>query len=405
MEKSLKIANKKRVAGVLLLLLICQFVSCKKMSVSQNSATFFKTYPTDSAASSVFLEQLNDGSFIIVSSEGSGRPLITKTDRYGNFIWAKTIQKYYLSMVKFFNVFSTQNAGLLVGQADGMFTIFDTSGDIVHTINLSSNSTNFAAMIPFGSDFVVSSCSGRITAPPSANNIYVLGQDLTQKNLFNFTDTRIGGTTLDFFVNTITPAGDYIIAGDKFPLNNGLSLNFKLFVARIPVAGKVIETIIDSSDQTHSDFLIQQISTNDSGMVLLSQRADNVSNISYPVVIKVDKNLKVSEKEFKVNYGSVPSKISPCRDGGFIISGSIFNTGFNPTLGFVNYQPYAFKIDSNGNQQWGKTFSSNEGIGSFYSGIELNDGSFAFVGSTSQFGNRLNGTRILFVKTNANGNL
>jgi len=376
------------------------------MSVSQNSASFIKTYPTDSTASSVFLEQLTDGSFIIVTSLGSGRPLITKTDRYGNFIWNKTIQKYCLALSKFYNVFGTQNAGLLMVQADGMFTNFDTSGNIMHTINLSKNSTNFAAMIPLGSGFVVSSCSGRITAPPSVNNIYVLGQDLSQKSLFNFPDTRIGGTTLDFFVNTITPAGDYIIAGDKFPSNNGSSSNFKLFAARIPFSGKAIETIIDSSDQTHSDFLIQQISTNDSGMVLLSQRADNVSNISYPVVIKIDKTLKKAwEMEFKVNYGSVPNKINLCRDGGFIVSGSIFNTGFSPTLGFVNYQPYAFKIDANGNKQWDKTFSSNNGIGEFYNGIELSDGSFAFVGSTSQFGNGLNGNRILFVKTDANGNL
>ena len=156
--------------------------------------------------------------------------------------------------------------------------------------------------------------------------------------------------------------------------------------------------MVDTGNQNYSDVAVAQTITNDSEAVLLGWRFSIL--IDYPVVIKFDKNLNVVWKnDFAINTASIaPKNISLCKDGGFLIVGNIQNTGFTYS------QPYILKIDRNGNKQWDKTISTLTGSGSFVSGIELSAGGFAFVGNTLQFGNGLNGNRIIFVKTDANGN-
>lgn len=403
MEKSLKI-NSKILFIFLLIFSLWQFLGCKKQPILSNSTTFLKTYQTELASLSVFLEQLPDGSFIFISSDGS-MPLMIKTDKYGNLIWKKTIQKNCfpntsMSNVYTWNALMAKDAGHFLCQANGIFTIIDTLGNSYGANLNSSYQTQFGTTVFKDSKIIVSSCDGEFSGASSVNKIYVFDDNLVLQKKDSFLDTRIGGKTLFFFINGISPSGSYIIAGQKFPnIPFTFSDNSKTFAAIIPHTGKVTETIIDVNDKKHSDVIAWQTSTNDSGLILLNQRTDKSTGATYPAIERLDKKLDtVWEKEFPINFGTITLwNMTACRDGGFIIVGNVGNSGYS------NTEPYMLKIDKDGNKIWDRTITS-AGSSILYYGTDLIDGGYAFVGTSNYFGSGLNGNGVLFIKTDANGN-
>ena len=400
----MKPSSKPHLFTMQILLLLCIAIACKKeSSLQQNSGTFLKTYQTDSVATVLQVFQMPDGGFILVSSAGSGHPLLTRTDKYGNFKWNRAIKEQGFP----------SNTGSIFLLADGNFIAnaspgsniikFDTLGNI-NSISISSNGGNlqFPGLSRQGSDFLMTASSSGFTisgySKGTINKIYIYDKNLTPIRTDSFDDSRIGGHIVFFYVNSISSTGAYNIFGVKY-LNGNSGID-KMFAATIPSTGNATETILDPGTQKYQDLPTKVTMTKDSDAVLLGQRQSSITYSWCPLLIKVDKSLNIIwEKEYRISTATIlPYNFSFCRDGGFIIVGSIQNTGFN------NAQPYIVKIDQNGNKQWDKTISS-EGSGAFYSGTELNDGSFALVGGTLQFGKGLNGQRILFIKTGANGKL
>jgi len=396
-------ANNIMQSYLMMAMVLCIVFACKKNEPPlQHATTFLKTYQTDSSANSQQLFQMPDGGFIIISIEGAGyagEPLMVRTDKYGNFRWKKTIQKHF--PYNFSAVFQLSD-GSFVAQQLNNFIKFDTLGNS-KLLNISPpGNLQCNAMTHLGSNIIIPAC-GVFYAKDTINEVYVYDQSLNLLHTDSFYNGPLGGKPIGFFVNNVTSTGTCTILGEKYPRNNfnaGFD-NYKLFAARISVSGNTIQTIIDSGDQKYSDLAIQQLSTDDSGEVLLGSRYS--STISFPVVVRFDKNLNVAwYSQYSINTASVtPNYVSACKDGGFIIAGSIQTTGTTYT------QPYALKIDANGNKQWAKaiTSSSIQGNGAFYSVTELGDGTLAFVGGSSQFGMGLVSNQILFIKTDANGNL
>src|SRR5665213_1201897 len=134
--------------------------------------------------------------------------------------------------------------------------------------------------------------------------------------------------------------------------------------------------MIDTGGQLSSDDYNWQAISTDSDIVMLANSVNTL--LKYPIVIKFDKNLKVVWKQtYDVDYGNVGgSNIVSCRDGGFLILGTIGQAGY------PDIKPYALKIDANGNKQWEKTIASTAGTGELLWGIQLADGGYAFVGDT-----------------------
>src|ERR1017187_6370988 len=94
MGKSLIKPNNMLKRLILIMLALAFVISCKKEAPSSDPGLFVKTYPTDSAATGEYLAQMSDGGFIIISNYGSGAPLITRTDKYGNLKWNRIIPRY-----------------------------------------------------------------------------------------------------------------------------------------------------------------------------------------------------------------------------------------------------------------------------------------------------------------------
>ncbi len=395
-------ANSKLRRFVLAILLLCIALACKKGPGIQTSTTFLKTYQTDSSVTALSLAQMPDGGFIIISSEGAGRPLMTRTDKYGNLAWNRAVQQYGFQNY-YANAFLLADGYHFVAHGTSNLYKFDTLGNLNFVSIPNPNNLTFDDMSHLGLDFMLPACSSQFGGYPE-NDIYVYDENLNYQRTDSFRTAGIGGEILGLYISNVSSTGTYNVSGNIYSRVNWTSIDpFKLFTANIPAKGKTTTTIIDTGDQASFDVFASQTFANDSGEVILTERFSSTANTYYPVVVKFDKNLNVVwQKEFLVNTATIqPEKILSCKDGGFIVVGSIQSTGTPYT------QPYALKIDANGNKLWDKamTSSSLEGNGNFNSALELSDGSLAFIGSTSQFGKGLNGTRILFVKTDANGNL
>ena len=386
-------------------------LSCQKMTSPSNPNFFLKTFQTgDTTAIGFYVKEMSDGGFLLISTQGESALVLSRTNKSGRLIWSKTIlksgfyQSYLISSPPWiFNVFNGQNAGQYVVQSGDDMESFDTTGTVSGSIfNIAINSE----IIRSGTYFIGPSDTGLNHSSLSSNIIFVYDQNMNLKQRDTLADSRLGaGKVLQFFVNGVSPSGAYRILGSKYPVSKyGPRTNIKLFAALVPFpGGKCYQTIVDSADNSHSDIITWQTTSADSDMILLGQRTvvNSSREIQYPVVVKFDKNLNIIwEKDFPLNSNSIiPNKINLCRDGGFIIVGSIANATFG------GYQSaYALKIDQNGNKQWDKTITSITGTGSFAYGTDLSDGGFAFVGESSQFGKGKAGNLIFFVRTDKNGN-
>ena len=402
MERSLKQINS--ILLIFILILIgCLTPSCKKEKAPSTSSFFMKTYDADSATEANFIKQMPDGGFLIIGSEGAGRPVLIRTDRSGKQLWTKIVNTYYFSLSSAPHWWTTQISPNLFSLQGGLYiTNIDTSGNVLKSYFFYGFQYWWnGPVLQTGLSYFVPYCAGWIGVANTANDIFVLNQNLKFERIDTFHDTRIGGQIILLNVYGVTNSGAYNIWGEKYTSNSWTyNDNAKLFIARIPKTGPVIQTIIDGNDNSIEDGPEFHISGPNSNEILLANRQDFNTIVTYPIVVEVDSNLNVVWKNtFPTAEGSVYSyDISPCRDGGFIICGSI------QKLGYTERYPYAMKIDANGNPLWSKTFDTKDN-GEFNYGIATADGGYAFVGYTNAFGKTKNGNRILFVKTDANGNL
>ena len=412
---------------LLIILVLYQFNSCRKAPANADHKTFLKTFSNDSVRSQygMFIEQLNDESFIIISFVNN-YPVITRTDQYGDIISQKAVADSSFNFsgpqkqgpnnlvtyngVTLFNVSTTGDPWHFLAQAGRVLIVFDTSGKITNNtlVPLSASSlikythAFFNSAVQNGTGFLAAYCDGLYSSSVT-DKIFSYDANLNPVKTDFIPDNKLGGHTLAFNLCPGIRSEPYAIFGHKFTRNKWVATNCsKLFAAKVPTSpGAVIQTMIDTGDQLTKDIYVWQTPGPDSDVVVLGQRY-NIDNLKliYPIAVKFDKNLNVVwKKTYDVDYGSFSCmNIINCNDGGFLIVGSLGKEG-NP-----NEKPCMLKIDANGNKLWEKTINSQSGTGEFLYGIQLADGGYAFVGDSKQFGKGKNGSQLIFVRTDASGN-
>ncbi len=398
-------ANRKAVFYILLVFLGVSGITCKKADTKSDKSTisFIKEYDIGTNTfNSNYIEQMPDGGYLMFGLNGDNtKSLLMRLSKYGNLEWKREIPDD--SFVTYY----------VHPNGDGTYLINDYNHFRISKIDTFGRIIRYNQFGPAGIDqlnnqklqnglngsYTISLSTGgyggssQNTVLHFDHNLNYTGEDeLNDSNYFS-------GKTVTFGAYQQNESGAYNVFGERFIKQNwNWSDPRKLYFAKVARGKKTSITIIDSADQSVDENPYWYITNPDSSIVVVCQRIDYSINRSTPFIVKVDKNLKVDwETNIEENNKNIAAwSIAPSNDGGYLITGQT-NNGANSTL------PYELKLDANGNKVWSKTISI-PGTSFFDWAIPCSDGGVIFVGGTTGFGNG-KGNQVIFVKTDANGNL
>ena len=153
----------------------------------------------------------------------------------------------------------------------------------------------------------------------------------------------------------------------------------------------VVFSIMFGGDESDEGNSVQQ--TTDGGYIVLGTTRSYGNGESDILLVKID---NVGNEEWRKTFGGINkdigNSVQQTTDGGYIISGTTFVKQFNPDLWLI-------KTDSNGEEEWNKTFGGNRGD---YGGSvqQTSDGGYIFIGSFFTVGKNQD---IWLIKTDSNG--
>jgi len=184
-----------------------------------------------------------------------------------------------------------------------------------------------------------------------------------------------------------TVDGGYIFTGQTESLTNNNTADIDVWLVKTDSRGK--EEWSKTFDDSDSEVGLSMNKTTDGGYIITGRKSGSV------LLIKTDsQGNKEWNKTFGGNGNDIGRSVQQTSDGGFII------TGFTNSFGNGSQDVWLIKTDSQGNEEWNKTFgggSSDSG----YSVQQTTDGGYIITGFTQSFGN--GSSDVWLIKTDSNG--
>ena len=196
-----------------------------------------------------------------------------------------------------------------------------------------------------------------------------------------------GGSNFDW-ANSVqqTSDGDYIIAGGTYSFGAG---NYDAWLIKTDSSGNEQWNKTFGGEMSDRANSVQQ--TSDGGYILAGY-ADSGN----AWLIKTDAYGNENwDKKFILNGGADEAySAMQTSDGGYILAGEVYTSS-------EGFQAWLIKTDSNGNEQWNKTFGGNN-IDWAKSVQQTSDGGYILAGMTQSYGS--SGGCAWLIKTDLNGN-
>ena len=192
-----------------------------------------------------------------------------------------------------------------------------------------------------------------------------------------------------------TADGGYIVAGRTRSYGSGM---YDVWLMKVDPSGeKTWDKAFGGALDDEASSIKQTI---DGGFIIVGNTKSFGSGMYDVWLLKIDQfGGKIWDKTIGGSRDDMGDSIQETRDGGFVVAGT---TG---SWGNGDADALLIKIDSNGNEQWKKTFggprSERNPWSRGWSAQQTADGGFAMLGSTNSFGS--GGYDIWFIKTDANG--
>ena len=192
-----------------------------------------------------------------------------------------------------------------------------------------------------------------------------------------------------------TADGGYIVAGRTRSYGSGM---YDVWLMKVDPSGeKIWDKAFGGALDDEASSIKQTI---DGGFIIAGNTKSFGSGMYDVWLLKIDQfGGKIWDKTIGGSRDDMGDSIQETRDGGFVVAGTTGSWGNGDSDALL------IKIDSNGNEQWKKTFggprSERNPWSRGWSVQQTADGGFAMLGSTNSFGS--GGYDIWFIKTDANG--
>jgi hypothetical protein len=343
---------------------------------------FYKTYGDGEGR---YVQQTDDGGYILVGDKNEQYLWLIKTDNAGNKEWDKTFSSP-LSDRHFGNCVQLTSDGgyIIVG-----YRYHSLSQDGGAWLIKTDKNGNKIWDRTYGSDY---GYIGECVQLTDDGGYIIIGSIYNDVWLVKVNDTGIkewdksfGGSKNDNgFYGQQTSDGGYIIVGETFSYGAGWYDGWLIKTDNL--GNKEWDRTIGGSKQDHT-YCVQQ--TNDGGYIITGVTESFGAGEDDVYLVKTDSDgNKIWDKTFgKKGVWETGYCVRQTPDMGYIITGEIFNWNI--------WDVYLIKTDSDGNKEWENSIVGGASKG--YCVQQTTDGGYAIAGVKS--------FRVLLVKTNKVGDV
>jgi len=382
------------------ILLLMLFMS--SIQISDAQITFERTYGGIDIDQGSSVQQTNDNGYIIIGhtksfgDSTSSNVYLIKTDENGDTLWTRTYGRTNDDYGQ--SVLQTNDSGYIIlaitkklPDTGSIYIIkTDMNGDTLWTKTLNSRYNSGVSIRQTSDNGYIITGSIKDYADFTNGDFYLVKTNEIGDTLW--TKTYYKEYTDDFGLSVLQTNGNgFIIVGGTINYNEGTE---DIALIKTDMNGDTLWT--KTYGGTNTDYARSIIETNDNGYIICGSTYSFGNGGSDVYLIKIDSN---GNQQWYKTFGGIYNEAGHCIyktiDNGYIITGYSSNNTLTSSADL-----YLIKIDEAGDTLWTRTYGGTQ-YDRGNSVQQTNDNGYIVCGTTVSFGNG-NGD-VYLIKTDENG--